>query len=281
MGKWTQEDIETLRAMRAQGKTPREMAETLGRPRERINDTLHRLGLTSDGQWRTLRVKSERQGDAERINGRASRIGEHLGYEAGYVLGTLLGDGSISHQKRGGVVTRLEVNDREFVEKFVMCLGRVSPESYIRTFDYTYTQGESLIKTATREVIRKAQTVTHWIATCCDPVVASFSEGLISHFHAGVKFSDGMRLGILEGLLDSEGYFVSTIGYAGLFMMNHVAVRWVAEELSSRGIDNRVYHAQGGLRVSVHRRAAVRKFCETVKFSVPHREKIRTAILEA
>lgn len=280
---WDDKSVLTLREMRAQGKLASEIAFALGRSVGSVHNKTHDLGLTSDGQRNTLKVKSERAGDSSRLSIAESRIGRLNTYAVGYVLGVLLGDGFISRQRRGGVVVGLGVRSKGFAEKFASCLFAVAPPgTRIRVFDYTYTAGASLIKTPEREVVRKEQTYTSWNVTCCSQAVAGFFESMKDAFLSGADIDRGMESGVLDGLFDSEGYFIKTVGYAGLSMTNHFVVGWVSRQLGKLGVAHKVYFSKTKyeMKVSVHRKGAVRDFCRRINLSVEHREQMRLKLLE-
>lgn len=280
---WNEKSVSILREMRAIGKSALEISGIVGRSKQSVNNKLHSLGLTKDGQRNALKDASERANDLTKRELASRQIDRLNTYSIGYVLGVLLGDGFISRQKRGGVVLGLGVRSKGFAEKFAACLVAVAPPgTYIRVFDYTYTAGASLIKTPEREVIRKEQTYTSWNVTCCSQAVASFFESMKDAFLSGADINPDMEPGVLDGLFDSEGFFVKSFGYAGLSMTNHFVVRWISRRLEKLGVDHKVYMSrlEYTSKVSVHRKDAVRKFCGLIRFSVEHREQMRLKLLE-
>ena len=283
MRRWDEVSIQTLRTMRADGKSAQEISTSIGRSKSAVNTRLYLDGLTKDGQRRSLKANSESVARETRIRETIELMSQRGGYAMGYVLGTLCGDGFISHQKRGGVVLGLGVRSQKFSEKFAKCLGEVAPENVrVRTFDYKYKPKDSIIRTPGREVLRRGSTYIAWNVTCCSPGVARFFETMKAEFLAGKSLSGEVKHGVLDGLFDSEGYFVRTAGTAGLGMTNLPLLRWVSDELLRLGIHNKVYTDKNGYYsyVSIHRKGAVRKFCAVVRFSVEHRERTRLKLLE-
>lgn len=235
------------------------------------------------GRSQKNKVLAERANDEARRISVISFMSPKLGYAMGYVLGVLLGDGSISRQKRGGVLLRLGVNDQPFAEKFAAALASVCPwGTRIRTFAYTYTRQASVISTPDRVSERKSATQTTWNVTCCNQGVASFFEALKARFYAGDPFDQETRRGTMDGLFDSEGFFVKEM-YAAIKMKDHAAIAWISKELSSLGIHHTVRKTPTGYmsRLGVYTKAEVRKLCRAIKYAVPRREQIRSKLLEA
>jgi hypothetical protein len=283
MKKWDTVSIDTMRAMRADGKTAREISRTIGRSESAVNTRLWATGLTSDGQRRSLKRRSTSSDREARILEVVALLEGKSGYDIGYILGVLCGDGFISHQKRGGVVLGLGVRSQQFAIKFSECLERVVPDgTRIRVFDYEYSPKDSIIKTPGREVLRRGVRYVAWNVTCCNPGVARFFERLKREFLAGRQFENTERAGILDGLFDSDGYIVRTSWTAGIGMKDLGILKWVSGELLARGIHNKVYTDRNNYYscVSIYRKGAVRALCQLIKFSVEHRETARLQIVE-
>ena len=283
MTRWDDVSIETLRAMRADGKSAKEISFRIGRSESAINMRLYSEGLTRDGQRKSLKSRSSALARESKISATVAFMSRRSGYALGYVLGVLCGDGFISHQKRGGVVLGLGVRSRAFAEKFCECLEKLVPDgARVRTFDYEYSPKDSIIRTPGREVLRKGAKYVSWNVTCCEPGVAKFFESLKASFLGGQRLGQEETQGVLDGLFDSEGYFVRTTGTAGLGMTNLPLLRWLSGELAIRGVQNKVYTDRNGYYsyVSIHRKDAVLKLCTLVRFSVEHREQFRLKIAE-
>jgi hypothetical protein len=235
------------------------------------------------GKSQEKKVLSEKINDEARKASVISFLSLNFGYAMGYVLGVLLGDGSISRQKRGGVVLRLGVNDREFSQKFMKCLSSVCPWGVkIRMFSYTYAREASIITTPDRVSERKAATQTTWTVTCCNQGVASFFETLKARFYSLESFDPEMRRGILDGLFDSEGFFVKE-EYAAIKMTDHASIAWISRELSAMGIHHTIKKTPTGYisRLGIYAKPDVIKLCRMLSYSVPRREAIRSKLLEA
>lgn len=235
------------------------------------------MGMTQVDSIRR-KVASERRGDAERLKFVQRSIAT-VGYQFGYVLGVLRGDGSVWKDKRGGHVLRLRVRDEAFAEKFFECLRSICPDGVrvSRSFRVFQTK-KSEIRTPDHVFVMEARTVTFHEVTCSNPGVV----GLLDEHRRSPEKCDAEAVrGFIDGLWDSEGFFIKTRGYAGLKMKDHGLVRWMSGQLAALGVENKVYTTKSGYlsRVSVHRKESVKRFCGIVKFSIPQKEEIRLRLL--
>lgn len=277
--KWTSQSEALLRSMRESNFTSQQIADALGLTQKKINWKASKLGLTADGRHFELKVRAERRTDSERFERQLETISKQPdSYAVGYVLGVLLGDGSISHQKRGGVILRLGVKDKPFAEKFQKVLSSVCPwGTKVRLFSYTYTRKACVIVTPERVSHRKASTDTTWTVTCCHRAICSYFEGLLERFTDQSTFSSEMERGVLDGLFDSEGYFVRKWA-VGIKMTDHRTMRWISKRLSAANIKHTLKVTEYMSTIGVYNAAGIRKFCSMVSYSVPHREAARLAI---
>jgi hypothetical protein len=235
------------------------------------------MGMTQVDSIRR-KVASERRGDAERSE-TVHRSMVVAGYQFGYVLGVLRGDGSIWKDRRGGRVLRLRVRNEAFADKFFDCLRSICPDGVhvSRSFRVFQTK-KSEIRTPDHVFAMEARTVTFHEVTCSNPGVVS----LLDESRRQLEGRDAETVrGFIDGLWDSEGFFIKTRGYAGLKMKDHGLVQWMSGQLFTLGVENKVYTTKSGYlsRISVHRKDAVKHFCEIVKFSIPQKEEIRLELL--
>jgi len=275
---WTPGQFEILKRMRRDGRTAKEIARALRLSVSQVHAKLHHSGLTSDRQRWILKIKAERANDALRIEKTTSYLRRRTGYEMGYVIGVLCGDGAIWRDKRGGAVLRLRVRDRAFAAKFRACLAAISPPSVrISSARRAFQAPASVIRTPEHTYHMKARRVGFFEVTCSDPGVVAFLEIQRALLLDGKHFDHRTRKGVLEGLFDSEGFVVKTVGHVGLQMTNHVAVRWISKELARMGIEHRVYVSPTGYfsKTVIYRKSAIKRFCSLIRFSVPHREALR------
>ena len=274
---WTKKQFETLKRLRSQGRNASEIAAALGLTVSSVNYKLHHSGLTSDRQRSALKIRSEREGDIVRQRPGTAHLEKQVGYALGYVLGVMLGDGSVWSDKRGGNVMRLRVRDAAFAAKFKRCLTEIClPGTRISTALRTFNQPESMIRTPEHSYRMLARRVRFYEVTCSDPAVVRFFSRLMKSFLSSSHNAD-IRRGALEGLFDSEGFIVKSVGHVGLQMTNHGVIRWISKELVANGIAHKVYISPTGYlsKISVHRKSAIKSFCSLIRFSVPHREVLR------
>jgi hypothetical protein len=275
--RWTNGQIKTLTRLRSEGRLASEIAMTMGLTVSQVNNKLYWLGLTKDRQRNALKIRAEREGDVVRQRPSTTHLERQVGYALGYVLGVLLGDGSIWKDKRGGNVMRLRVRDAAFASKFKRCLAEVClPGTRISTSIRKFNQPESMIRTPEHSYRMRAKRVRFYEVTCSDPSVVRFFTRLVKSFLSSRHNAD-IRRGALEGLFDSEGFIVKSVGHVGLQMTNHGVIRWISREISSNGIEHKVYISPTGYlsKISIHRKSAIKRFCSLIRFSVPRREALR------
>lgn len=276
--RWSGVQKGALESLRLKGLSAGEIALEMGVRASQVNYKLCREGLTGDGQRDAIRLKSMRAVGALRVE-ETQRAIVGAGYSFGYVLGVLRGDGSIWKGKCGGHVLRLRVRDEAFADKFFECLRSICPDGIriSRSFR-VFHQKESEIRTPDSVHTMTARTVTFHEVTCSNPGVVGLLD---KHRRSPEKCDTETVRGFIDGLWDSEGFFIKTRGYAGLKMKDHGLVRWMSGQLATLGVENKVYTTKSGYlsRVSVHRKSAVKKFCEVVKFSIPQKEEIRLKLL--
>lgn len=280
---WSTSQTERLKQLRADGTPSRLIAKAMGLSYRQVVSHLQWLGLARDGQRNSLRAKSNQTTAEHRRNTVETLIQARDPYDVGYVLGVLLGDGSISKQARGGQLMRLRVRDKEFAEKFEKALSAVCPaDTHISACYREFHQPSSTIRTPEHNHPMPSRLVHFWEVTCCDAAVVSFFSKMKSEFHKAVPTPEGFK-GLTDGLWDSDGYFIQTKNYAGLKMTAHALVHWVSEKLKALGVANKIYFSRTGYlsRISIHRKEAVRRFCLLTRFSIPRKETIRRRILEA
>lgn len=224
------------------------------------------------------KIASERRGDAERSEFvRSSMVTG--GYRYGYVLGVFRGDGSIWKDKRGGHVLRLRVRDEAFADKFFECLRAICPDGVhiSRSFRIFQTK-KNEIRTPDHVFAMEARTVTFHEVTCSNPGVV----GLLDERRRSLEMLDVEAVrGFIDGLWDSEGFFIKNHNQAGLKMTDHSLVRWLSGQLSALGVENKVYVTKSGYlsKVSIYRKGAVQRFCEIARFSIPQKEELRLKFL--
>lgn len=208
------------------------------------------------------------------------------GYDLGYVLGVLLGDGMICHAKAGGVATRLEVISETFAEKFYSTLLKVVPPgTNVQIGKYTQLKKAACVRNPEYTSFTKERLLTTWIVRCHNPGVAQFFEGLILKFKSGEAFGSLETRGILDGLFDSEACFKKErygCGYRFSFhMIDHVVIDLVREMLSGLEVPSCSFTSKTGYSkcLSVGKRSDLKRLCSIVRFSVQDKESIRNEIL--
>lgn len=173
-------------------------------------------------------------------------------YDAGYVLGTVLGDGSLAIQTRNrtyanadgtiddyeavGYTIRLNVIDRAFAEKFKhhleVCLGR---SAWMNEKAYVHD------RRAKPEIGMPATSCATWVVIGCSrewwDKLKPFKKD--RRFDGLLDYGELFHSGFIQGILDSEGY-VRPGEYADIANKDLELLNLVRNVLASLGFDSKI-----------------------------------------
>lgn len=133
---WTQEQIEKVKALYTDGKTPPEIAVATGRTLSSINNVIHKqhdVGSipkrTDAEKSKSLSVAQEKRSTAATATATDKLAALKPGFELGYVVGVLYGDGFLSiggiTRKGGSGTVGLTTTNLSFAEQFAASLSSV------------------------------------------------------------------------------------------------------------------------------------------------------------
>lgn len=182
-------------------------------------------------------------------------------FDAGYVLGAVLGDGCIvtSKQKTGmAYCIRLSVTSKKFAERFrghlAACTGRMP---WMKSYTNNRKGNPKIGMPDTR--------ITEWVVTQTNrdwyDRLASYEIG--RRFADLPKRSEEFRRGVIQGMLDSEGYLPDDRKYLDIAGSDIGLLRAIAKLFRSLGEVAKIYGPYPYSRGVMHLRGKAGNWIKT------------------
>lgn len=160
-------------------------------------------------------------------------------FDSGYVVGVILGDGSIAKQDRKdgffNYAIILRVTSEKFADEFRQRLNSVTGK---KPWSTTYTS----TKKANPKIGMPETTVTeHFVGLTNRPWYEKlFPIKKEGKFRTLLKMSQDFKQGFILGMLDSDGYMASRVGYVDFSNKNKKLLLLIQKYLHEFGLSSTI-----------------------------------------